>query len=46
MGSDPASEVPHVFAQRDPLYRELASSVIELDGMDAEQALSALNRFC
>ncbi len=46
VGSDPASEVPAVFAQRDPLYRELASSVIELNGMDTEQALAALNSCC
>lgn len=42
LGDDPSTEVPRVFAARDPLYRKLADHVIELDGLDPEQAMRAV----
>ena len=46
MGTDPIAEVAQVFAVRDPLYRELASITIELDGTTAEQAIELILQAC
>lgn len=40
LGDDPSTEVPRVFAARDPLYRKLADHIIEMDGLSPETALS------
>jgi shikimate kinase len=34
-GADPLAEIEMVLAQRDPLYRELASRIVRTDGRDA-----------
>jgi shikimate kinase len=35
-GAGVIEEIPHVFAQRDPLYRALADDVVEVDAMSPE----------
>ncbi len=42
LGDDPSTEVPLIFAARDPLYRKLADHVIEMDGLSPEQTLRAV----
>ena len=46
MGKDPIAEVAQVFAVRDPLYQQLASMTIELDGTTAEQAIELILHAC
>lgn len=40
-GADPLDEIAQVFAQRDPLYSQLADRVVE-GGLDAERIVEAL----
>lgn len=39
-GADPAAEVGTLYAQRDPLYRELAQGVLHTDGVSEDAALA------
>jgi shikimate kinase len=41
-GADPLSEIEAVHARRDPLYRDLASHVVETEGLGVEAALREL----
>lgn len=43
-GQDPLDEMAAVFDQRDPLYTELASTVIETDGLRPEDVVDAVLR--
>lgn len=43
-GSGVVDEVQRVFEERDPLYRSLASEVIEVDGLREEELLGELTR--
>lgn len=38
VGDDPVSEITTLYGQRDPLYRELAGSVLHLEGVSEEAA--------
>lgn len=40
-GAGPLAEIPTLWAQRDPLYRSLATTVIEVDGL-TDQAVAQL----
>jgi shikimate kinase len=40
VGEDPVSEIAVLFERRDPLYRELASAVLHLDGVSEDAALA------
>lgn len=40
--ADPLEEVAILFAQRDPLYKQLANTVVEADGLDEELAMGVL----
>lgn len=42
VGSDPVSEIATLFAQRDPLYRQLAGTVLHLDGVGEDAAFAML----
>lgn len=41
-GSDPIAEVDGLFAQRDPLYRQIAHRVIEVDELPIEMGAAAV----
>lgn len=41
-GADALAEIPQLLAARDPLYRELASDVIEIAGLSPEQVLARI----
>ncbi len=43
-GADPLAEIDAVHAARDPLYRELADAVVEVDGLDEAATLEAVVR--
>ena len=43
-GADPRAEIEAVLARRDPLYRDLATEVIETDSMGVEEVAGALAR--
>jgi len=42
VGADPIAEIGTLFARRDPIYRELAGSVLHLDGVSEDTALAML----
>ncbi len=46
VGDDVLSEVQALFDQRDALYRELAESVVHIDGVSEASALRALIALC
>lgn len=41
-GKDPVAEMPEVLARRDPLYRQLATATIEVDGKSQDEVLRGL----
>jgi shikimate kinase len=41
-GGDPIKEFDRVFAERDPLYREIADRVIETDVMSVDELIDAV----
>jgi shikimate kinase len=41
-GADPLAEIDAVFARRDPVYRELATEVLETDGLTVEAVVNRL----
>lgn len=43
-GVDPLAEIEALFERRDPLYSTLADAVVEIDGLDAAGAASALEQ--
>ncbi|GIK19174.1 MAG: shikimate kinase [Leptolyngbya sp. PLA2] len=43
-GADPLAEIEAVHAARDPLYRELADAVVEVDGLNEAATLGAVVR--
>lgn len=44
LGGDPLAEIDAVYAARDPLYRSLASAVVEVGGVDAQAVADAIER--
>lgn len=44
LGGDPLAEIDAVYAARDPLYRSLASAVVEVGGLDSEVVADAMER--
>ncbi|MEZ6234356.1 MAG: shikimate kinase [Phycisphaerales bacterium] len=44
LGGDPLAEIDAVYAARDPLYRSLASAVVEVAGPEAEGVVDAIER--
>lgn len=43
VGDDPVTEISTLYGRRDPLYRELAGSVLHLDGVGEDAALAMIS---
>ncbi len=41
-GGNPAAEIGRVFAERDPLYQELADEILECDGLDIDAQVAGV----